>query len=220
MQANASLLRKLDRDTFSLPDHTAAWKQIEDAVSKGAAKIVRSAWIETKSGQQCTTESVLEYRHADPFGTTSATGVSETKKSGDGDAAKGGPVATASVTNNQAGGSYDVTSSTCPAGLRCEMEPTVGADGWTIDLNLALDFDYARPVQRVFDDRVPEHTLRIAAPATEFHRHEFKTSITTRSGATRLVSIWNPSGTAELDGDILQAAFIRADIVTVNPSEK
>ncbi|MBX7208424.1 MAG: hypothetical protein K1X78_08950 [Verrucomicrobiaceae bacterium] len=220
VQADAALIRKLDREAFSQPDHSAAWQQIEDAAAKGTAKIVRSAWIETKSGQQCTTQSVLEYRRADLAGSTPTTATNETKKSGDGDAAKGAPVATASVTNNAAGHPYMVSSITHPAGLRFELEPTLGADGWTLDLNLALDYDYAPPVQRVIDEPLPEHTIRLAAPATEFHRQKFKSSITTRSGSTRMISVWKPSGTPELDGDVLQAAFLRADVVSVAPDAR
>lgn len=220
VQAKASLLRKLDRDTFSLPDHSVAWKELEDAVARGEAKIVRSTWIETKSGQQCTTQSVLEYRHADSLGPESSTGSTDSKKSADGDSAESRPVVTAGATNDTALESYRVTSSIHPIGLRCVMEPTLSADDQTIDLNLAVDFDYAPPVQRLFDEPLPEHTIRIASPATEFHRHEFKTSITTRSGATRLLSIWKPSGSPDRDGDVLQAAFIRADVVTVKPDEK
>ena len=62
---------------------------------------------------------------------------------------------------------------------------------------------------------MPEGTRRIAAPSVEFHESEVKLSTTLLSGSTRMISVWKPSGTPELDGDVLQALFIRADIVPI-----
>lgn len=220
VQADASLIRKLDRETCGQPDHSAAWKEVDGAVAKGAAKIVRSAWIETTSGYPSTTESILEFRHFDSSNKSSSAHKTETAHKPDDAPSKNTPVATSPVPNKTAGHGHEITSTIQPCGLRFELEPTLEADNSTVDLNLSLTYDYAPPAQRLFDEPLPEHTIGIAAPATEFRRHEFKTSITTRSGATRLLSIWKPSGTPELDGDVLQAAFIRADVVTVKPDEK
>ena len=72
----------------------------------------------------------------------------------------------------------------------------------------------------LLDDPPPERTVQLAAALTEFRKQEFKTSTTMRDGSTRLISIWKPSGTPELDGDVLQAAFLRVDIVPLSPPAK
>ena len=83
-----------------------------------------------------------------------------------------------------------------------------------------MDYGYAPPVQRPPDEPPSDHTIRFAVPTIEFRRHEFKASTTMRSGSTRMISVWKPAGTPELDGDVLQAAFLRADVVLLNPPEK
>lgn len=220
VQADAATLRKLERDSFAIADHSAAWKAIEDAAAQGKARILRSAWLESKSGQQCTMESVVEYTRSTGAEASSGTSTSETKKSAGGDDGKSAPVANASVTNNAGTHYLSTGSETTPVGLRFEIEPTLGADGWTIDVNISTQYDYAPPVQQAADEPAPERTVRLAVPQTAFRKHEFKTSTTMREGSTRLISIWKPSGTTELDGDVLQAAFLRADVVPVTTEAK
>ena len=216
VQADGNLIRKLDRSTFDLPDHTAAWKEVEDAVAKGTAKIVRSAWIETKSGQQCATQSVVEYRRADDPRATTAPRASESENP----AAKNEPAATKGEISAPAGRLLEVGDNSQPSGLRCELEPVVGADGWTIELNVSVEYDYAPPVQRPPDEPQPDRTIRLALPSINFRRHEFKTTTTMRDGSTRMISVWKPDGTPELDGDVLQVAFLRVDLVRLNPPKK
>jgi hypothetical protein len=218
-QADAGLIRKLERETRRLPDHVSAWRSIEEAVAQGSAKVLRSALITTKSGQQSGYESIIQF--------VTNTGVSYSNSNSSADTAEskkeaGAPsaVAKASVVS-QSGNSWLTTSGEIQkVGFDFEIEPTVGADSKTIDLNLASTYDFAPPTQSVSTEPVPEGTRRIAAPSVEFHESEVKLSTTLLSGSTRMISVWKPSGTPELDGDVLQALFIRADIVPVEPTEK
>lgn len=216
VQADAAMIRQLDRSTFGIPDHSAAWKMIEEATAQGKAKILRSAWLETKSGQQCTAESVIEYMQGTGTEIGGGTSTTETKKPAANEEAKSAPVATATVTNNTGGYSLYTGTEMTPVGLRIEIEPVLGADGRTVDVNMAIDYDYALPVQHHLDDAPPEKTLQLAAPLTEFRKQELKTATAMRDGSTRLISVWKPSGTPELDGDVLQAAFLRVDVVPLS----
>jgi hypothetical protein len=40
------------------------------------------------------------------------------------------------------------------------------------------------------------------------------------SGSHRMLSVWKPSGTPELDGDVLQALFMQVHIVKVEREGK
>ncbi len=219
IQADAALIRKLSRETMSLSDHTAAWKAVEDAEAQGKAKVLRSVWLETKSGQRATSESVIEYSLTTEtgIGGASRTESSSAPKSDD---AKSGAVAKATVINGDGSTTISATSEVSPVGLRLEIEPTVGNDNTTLDLNLSFEYDYSPPVQRVITEPPPPQTLRLAAPRTEFREAKVSTSITMLSGSTRLLGVWKPEGNAELDGDVLQAAFLRADIVPVEAADK
>ena len=213
-QADAGLIRKLERETRRLPDHVSAWRSIEEAVAQGSAKVLRSALITTKSGQQSAYESIIQF--------VTNTGVSYSNSNSSADTAEskkeaGAPsaVAKASVVS-QSGNSWLTTSGEIQkVGFDFEIDSTVGVDSKTIDLNLASTYDFAPPTQRVSTEPVPEGTRRIAAPTVEFHESEVKLSTTLLSGSTRMISVWKPSGTPELDGDVLQALFIRADIVPI-----
>jgi hypothetical protein len=58
-------------------------------------------------------------------------------------------------------------------------------------------------------------TQQLAVPETQFYQTEFITSPPLLSGTTRLLSIWKPTGFAEFNGDVMQAAFLTAEIIAV-----
>jgi hypothetical protein len=219
IQADGGLIRKIERDALHESDHTVGWRSAEDAVKRGAAKFIRSATLTTKSGQSANTESIIEYiknTGVSYSGKVSAARISQPEKVAD----AASPVAKDSATSNNEFVRLSTSAELQPVGLRIEIEPSVNPDGRTLELNLAFEYDFAPPVLRVSTEPVPEGTQRVAAPSTEFRKVETKASTTLLSGSTRMISVWKPSGTPELDGDILQALFIRADIVPVEPTEK
>lgn len=98
-------------------------------------------------------------------------------------------------------------------GLRVELEPTVGADGVTVELTLAPEFHTAAP----FEHR--EHVIdtqgrRLEFPLTDYHVAKTTTGITMPDGTVRLLSLYKPTGKPEFEKeDILQAIFITCDIL-------
>ena len=52
------------------------------------------------------------------------------------------------------------------------------------------------------------------SPWTEFHRTEPMCAVSMLSGSTRLLSVWQPSGTPEFNSDVLQAYILRADVIS------
>ncbi|MEQ1749413.1 MAG: hypothetical protein ABL974_08325 [Prosthecobacter sp.] len=60
IEADAVLLRRLERESALLADHAAVWKALEDEITKGKARVVRASWIETKPGAQATFTNGIE----------------------------------------------------------------------------------------------------------------------------------------------------------------
>lgn len=97
------------------------------------------------------------------------------------------------------------------AGTRFEVDPVVGPDGFTLDLNLHLEHHFAPPAIKNDD---AEKVQRVGSPAMDFHFAEATTSVTMFSGMTKLIGLWKPEGAAEFEGkDLMQAAFLTATIV-------
>lgn len=219
VQAEAALIRRLERETLFSPDHTAAWQAIEDAAAQGKAKIVRSLWLETKAGQRAIAENIIEYAKSGGLGFGDSSIITPSAPSPSPDAGHNKAPAPSAVDPT----SHFIIAAApefVPVGLRMEVDPTIGANATSIDLNVAVNYDYAPPTQRGTNEPAPEQTQRLAVPQTEFRRMDFNTASTLLSGSTRLLSVWKPSGTPELDGDVLQAVFLQANIVKVEETEK
>lgn len=100
-------------------------------------------------------------------------------------------------------------------GLRIELEPTVGADGVTVELNIAPEFHTAAP----FEHR--EHVIdtqgrKLEFPLTDYHFAKVTTALTLPDGTARLLSLYKPTGRPEFEKeDVLQAIFITCDLLRV-----
>jgi hypothetical protein len=100
-------------------------------------------------------------------------------------------------------------------GFLLELEPVVGADGVTVELNIAPEFHAAAP----FGHR--EHIIdtqgrRLEFPLTDYHVAKLTTTITLIDGNARLNSLYKPTGKPEFEKeDILQAIFITCDVLRV-----
>jgi hypothetical protein len=155
VQSDAATIRRLERETLFLPDHSAAWQALEETSVQGKAKVVRSLWLETKGGQRATAESIIEYAKSSGL---IFDDISKQKDSTEPNkAAEKNPASTTISA---------VVHQTTPVGLRVEVDPTIGADGKTVDLSVAIDYDYAPPALRLPDEPVPEQTQRLAIPQT------------------------------------------------------
>ncbi len=159
IQADAAWLRKLGDDSVSLPDSSHAWKTIEEAVSQGKAKMVRTMYLETKPGTEVMVENMA--------------GVSAPR--------------------------LEAPKESDPIGLHLDLQAVVQPDSKRLDVDITLSDDFAPPYN-------------------ERHRISVKTSTTMLAGSTRMLSVWKPSGTPELDGDVLQAAFLHAEVIRVEPA--
>jgi hypothetical protein len=221
VQADGATLRRLEAESATLADNTATFASLDAEIAAGRAKILRTGWLETRSGQRATFEVIDERNYVS--GTEVSSGGradvdTPKKQEGDGDQK---PSVVSHINVSGSGLSMLAPSlETQAVGFRFELDPVIGPDGLTLDLNYALEYDFAPPELRkealVADDKV----LRIASDGTDFRRANLTTAITLHSGMTRLIGIWKPQGKPEFEnGDVMQAAFLRAEIVGIDSGE-
>ncbi|WP_050029933.1 hypothetical protein [Verrucomicrobium sp. BvORR034] len=219
VQADGAFLRKLEEQYASEADHTAMWKALEEAVAQGKAKFVQTLWLGGRSGQRIATQVGREYTKVPEAGGGSP--VSESK-------ARPTPTPTPAADNkapaapapegaaqSDAGDPSFIAGVTemSRVGLTLELDPVIGPDGQTVDVNYQLKRDYLPPTWRAPLKSEDLKVLKIDAPATGFHKATTTTSITVLSGMTRLIGLWKPEGAPEYDkADVMQAAFLKTDI--------
>lgn len=113
-------------------------------------------------------------------------------------------------------GEPSVVQDMTPVGLRVEVDPVVGADGYTLDLNLALDYDPAPPILHRESFSHPNGERHTDFPLTDFHHAKVLTALTLTDGTARILSLWKPTGKPEFDSqDRLQIAILEGKLVRV-----
>lgn len=207
VEADGATLRRIEAETAKTADHGAAWRALEEDAAQGKAKLLRTAWLETRSGHRATYGAMREHITVSGTVLNAAGG----KKGGGDKTADGTPGnGTAATDQMTVSGVYELT----PVGLRFEVDPVIGPDGETMDLNLGLVYDFAPPSSRASASLIDDKTFRMDSPGTAFHRADLTTTVTVTNGMHRLLGVWKPEGTPEFDkGDVLQAAFIKVDLL-------
>ncbi|MGV3659214.1 MAG: hypothetical protein ACO1TE_03495 [Prosthecobacter sp.] len=222
VEAPAATIRKLEEDTALVTDHTAAWSAIEQQAAQNNVKVLRTALIETKSGTRCTFTTGREFMHVSSAETSSVETKSDSNSAPASDAKAGGSTHVTQVqVATGTGASFSPYLEMQLVGLSLELEPVVGQDSSEIDLNYQLKYDYAEPE---VDEVAPPEDAKLLRPlnaSVQFHQTVLTTGTTIANGTSRLLGIWKPEGTAELDkADVLQAAFLTLDVVPVVREKK
>lgn len=161
---------------------------------KKGVDLMSAPSVTTKSGQQATVEVIREFLYPTEFEPPEIP-----QQVGTGTSTGGTNLLTGA--SSAGTGSFPVTPTTPstfemkPIGVRMEVEPTVGADGYTIDLNLAPEvtefegfINYGSPIQSGATDALGNPTTivltenKIEQPV--FSSRKLKTSVTVFDGAT------------------------------------
>lgn len=203
IEADATLLRRLAREVEALPDHTTALQTLEAEIAKGKAKVFRTAWIETKGGQQATWENIILTKTTAEFGIGSATPPAPPKKEGD---AEPDP-ATSSTRRSE----IYVYSEEEHIGFMVELDPVIGENG-IVDLNLNLRADTAPMSALPAAAAAEPGTQRLATVNAVRPHMEVKTSITLSKGIPRFLTLYQPTTAEGPAPNVLHAVFIRSDI--------
>lgn len=203
IEGPAAEIQAILKQTRGLPDHTPAWEQLQD---NNAISIVSTQWLECRSGQRAKVQAGKQFTFPVEAGIAPREGQAGAKAEGE---------AGEALTSGYAEGSFE----TRLIGTMIEVDPVVGADEQTIDINFAVEYDYAHPSTSGEAER-DVGVVALDGPTTEFHQAEVSASSIFRSGMMRMVSIWRPEGTPDLEqNNTLQALFLRVDLVTLDKSE-
>jgi hypothetical protein len=189
-------------------DHASALATLEKLADGGSAQIPVVLRFETRSGQRATTESGVLHAYAGDLVPVSPR---ETHAAKDGDAPpKGGTSPAASQT-------LSVEILRRLVGTRVELDPVIGPDGHTVDVNFALEHHFAPPaLPKSAPAEAGAQDTRVELPGAEFHCAKVTSAITLDSGTIKLIGVWKAEGAPELEGkDVMQAAFLRVDVVPV-----
>lgn len=110
-------------------------------------------------------------------------------------------------------GEPHITQETRNVGLQVELEPTVGADGVTVEITLAPEFHTAPPLEHrehLIDTQGRRHEF----PLTDYHTTKVTTGLSVIDGSVRLLSLHKPTGRPEFEKeDVLQVMFLTCDIL-------
>lgn len=202
VQGEAELIRRLQQDTLASSEHAAAWNEIEAAIKDGKAKLLRTAWLEAKSGALARASQALEFDTAE---FASAGSIAEPVSP---------PVAAGS--DVPAPPPKPKEPERILAGLDVEIEPILGPDGRTLDLMIAANFNQHAPDESALAGLNGAALHEALKRWMERHGTKIQLYTTLLAGSTRLISVWKPATSAEGEGDVLQAAFLRAEIANMD----
>jgi hypothetical protein len=104
-----------------------------------------------------------------------------------------------------------------PLGLELELEPVIGADGITLSTSVLLRLNLAAPELRPVSITDPGTGNAAEYAMTDFFHAEFNTSISSRSGSTKLIGVTAPLGPAAAREDRLCAVFLTGTIHVQEP---
>jgi len=208
IEADATLLRRLARECESLADHSAVQKALEAEITAGKARVFRSAWIETRGGQQAIWENIvltktiaeLDVGVLVPPGTEDKTG-------------------TEAVPRKHRASELSVVSEEEKVGFQVELDPMI-TEGGLVDVNLLVTVDTAS-IGTLPAAVPPEPGIRrLAAVNTARRYSETKTSLTFSKGIPRLIALYQPSTAEGPATNVLHAILVRSDIIIAGHQDK
>ncbi len=179
-----------------------------EMVKKKEAKVLETTTLVTRSGQRAKVESIKEFIYPTEYDPPE---ISEGARKGTnanapviiGEAAIAPPNPTA----------FEMR----PVGTTFEVDPVVGADGITIELNLAPEIVYHAGNTVYGKWKTPEAETEVTQP--EFYTMKVSTAITTISGQYQLVTSATPNNEGgDPDRERKVLVFVRADILAVGLS--
>lgn len=190
------------------PELQAPWKSLQALPGEKKARFEHLVWVQTKSGQRAVTEEIQEVRHASEYAPAASPTISETtsrtsttrldlpkqkKPDPKDDASSTTTTETSTVTrgvpNAEPTPGAPSSFETRNAGVTVEVEPVVGPDGLSIDLNHVV-----QSVTHLGDLKVTGVAARYPAQPL-FETRKFTTSQMILAGQQMLIGTFNPPGT-------------------------
>lgn len=184
-QMPSSQALQFQRTAEAEDDHAREWQAVLGLVEKGSARFVTSATIQARSGSRAKVEAVAESFHITEY-------FSAEEKA-----------------NPRRFPQFE----TRMVGTQLEIDPVIGPDGQTLDLNVNLEFHTAPPTVKIERVRFPDADRETEVEVAEFHAVTHTAQMMMLAGQVKLLGAWRPTGKPEFESsDAMQVAFLKADI--------
>jgi len=177
-------------------------RALADLTAEGEAQVLDTAMVIARSGQRAKVEAIHEHIYPTEYDPALAFKVDNEGKRGD--PVRYGnrlPTPTAFETRN--------------VGTTLEVDPVLGADQLTIDLNLAPEIVYLAAESEWGDYQSRDGTLAVKMPS--FYTMKVSTQITMRAGEPCLIAAVSPhhAETGMPDRERKVMVFVKADLLVV-----
>ncbi len=167
-------------------------EQVAEMEAKGKARLVESSYIVTRSGQRAKVESIREYQYPTEFDPP------ELPQKLQGPIDPGANIITPSAPT-----AFEMR----PVGHTLEIDPVIGNDGESIQLNLAPEI-----VQFMGDNTIGKEESLLRQPM--FHSQKVSTALATKDGTYKLFGVFTPAESHARNGKGKRVlGFLRADIL-------
>jgi len=184
--------------------------ELQHLIDAGKGTMINSILVSAKSGQKATAESIREVIYPTEWSPVSCL----PPQDGDPPAVKPNPLETfLSI-------AVPTAFTTRNTGSTLEVEPTLSEDARIIDLRFVpeLVFDTGSRVYHRSKDALGNETV-VEEPL--FYSFRTNTGLTLADGRSQLAAVLSPKGAdGALDPTTKALVIVRADVVTIDPSEK
>lgn len=181
----ALLVLELQDSSINQADHAPERDAVLKLIKEGQAELITNLSLECRSGQRAKFFDGNELRYLDHY---------EWQKESD----KVLPV-----------------FETRTIGTVFELDSVLGADNSTIDISFFLEHHTAPPGHEVTQIRLPESDNNIEFSLPVFHSKTVRTQITIKSGTTRIIAVYRPTGKAEYEKEnLMEIVFLKGHVVS------
>lgn len=101
-------------------------------------------------------------------------------------------------------------------GTSWTLDPIISADGRSVEVGVEFSFDYSSP-KRVNLPNSGQGALSVGVPS--FSETRVEASLRLRTGTTRMLGMWQPTGLVSEREEVLQAAFLTVTIIRSNKAD-
>lgn len=106
-------------------------------------------------------------------------------------------------------GLLSVERETLATGMEMEVDPTIGADGETLDVGALIEHHPAPPSRHNAGVTLPGYENELTLPLMNVWRDAVTTKLTMKKGTACILAVWPPSGKP---GDTLHMAILEASL--------
>lgn len=212
VEGDDAMIRRLANQAQGRGAQNSVWTQVEELIKNGQLKICSIARVDVQSEHTSLFEAGLAPRQIG--------GISEAPFSPENPSEAPGLIGPPKHLANKAPSLATALDHeqdrSRTAGTRLELNSFLGPDHYTMDLDLRLENDFRPPAHSTPASSSALGTENAEAPSLVFYYGSTSTSLTYYPGMTKLVSLWKATGPTEREPkDIMQAAFLRVDLVTL-----